>query len=101
MSALAESCLHDATRYVWDVILCLAHLQLIKRILRTANLVQCHPKIASQHAGALVDMQAASEMILCHLILLLPEVYLTHTIPEEDMPMSKCSRLCAKKFACV
>ena len=69
-----------------------AHLQLIKRILCIANLVQCYAKVTSQHTGALVDVQAAPEMVLCHLILLLPEVYLAHTIPEEDILMSLCRR---------
>ena len=70
----------------------MAHLQLIKRILCVANLVQCHAKVAPQHTGPLVDVQAAAEMILCHFILLLPEVYLAHTIPGEDMSMSQCRR---------
>ena len=56
-------------------------LQLVKSILGTPNFVQCHSNIAAQHTGALVDEQAAPEVVLCHLILLLPEVDLAHPIP--------------------
>lgn len=56
-------------------------LKLIKSILGTADLVQRYSNIAAQHTGALVDEQAAPEVVLCHLILLLPEVDLAHPIP--------------------
>ena len=56
-------------------------LKLIKGILSSANLVQGHSNIAAQHRGALVDQQAAPEVVLCHLILLLPEVDLPHPVP--------------------
>jgi len=57
------------------------YLQLFQGISCTPNLVESHANIAAQHAGALVDKQAAPEVVLSHLILLLPEVDLTHPIP--------------------
>ena len=58
-----------------------AHLQLVQGVLSVANLVQSYTQVAAQHTGALVDVQAAPEVVLCHLILLLPEVYLPNSIP--------------------
>lgn len=58
-----------------------ANLKLVKGILCAPNLVQSNSNIAAQHTGALVDEQAAPEVVLCHLILLLPEIYLAHPIP--------------------
>ena len=57
------------------------HLKLVKSILGTTDFVEGNTNIAAQHTGALVDEQAASEMVLCHFVLLLPEVDLAHSIP--------------------
>jgi len=62
------------------------NLQLLQRICCTPNLVKSHANIAAQHTGALVDEQAASEVVLGHLILLLPEVDLADAIPGTRQP---------------
>lgn len=62
------------------------YLQLLQGICCTPNLVKSHTNIAAQHTGALIDEQAAPEVVLCHLILLLPEVDLTDPIPATRQP---------------
>ena len=55
--------------------------------------MQSKADIAAEHAGAGVDQQAASEVVLCHLILLLPEVDLPDAVP------APCCCCCIALFA--